>query len=144
MMPTAHITEYGFCVHDFTMAPCQKHLDCLNCTEQVCIKGDKRLEGVRFIYEKNKELLAKADQEIADGSAGADRWYEHLLQTKERAKELIAILENPEIKNGAIIKLKNSEEFSPLRRAVEAKMQKNINSEQQEMLEDMRGLLGGG
>lgn len=144
MMPTAHITEYGFCVHDFTMAPCQKHLDCLNCTEQVCIKGDKRLEGVRFIYEKNKELLAKADQEIANGSAGADRWYEHLLQTKERAKELIAILENPEIKNGAIIKLKNSEEFSPLRRAVEAKMQKKIDNEQQEILEDMRDLLGGG
>lgn len=144
MMPTAHITEYGFCVHDFTMAPCQKHLDCLNCTEQVCVKGDKRLEGVRFIYEKNKELLAKANQEIADGSAGADRWYEHLLQTKERAKELIAILENPEIKNGAIIKLKNSEEFSPLRRAVEAKMQKKIDNEQQEILEDMRDLLGGG
>lgn len=143
MMPTAHITEYGFCVHDFTMAPCQKHLDCLNCTEQVCIKGDKRLEGVRFIYEKNQELLAKAEQEIAEGSAGADRWYEHILRTTERAKELVAILENSEIKNGAVIKLKNSEEFSPLRRAVEAKIQKNINNEQQEMLEDMRDLLGG-
>lgn len=125
------------------MAPCQKYLDCLNCTEQVCIKGDKRLEGVRFIYEKNKELLAKADQEIADGLAGADRWYEHLLQTKARAKELISILENPEIKNGAVIKLKKLEEFSPLRRVVEVKLQKNISSEQQEMLEGMRDLLGG-
>lgn len=143
MIPTAHITEYGYCVHDFTMAPCQKHLDCLNCTEQVCIKGDRRLEGVRFVYEKNKELLAKANQEIADGSAGADRWYQHLLQTIERAKELIAILENPEIKRGAVIKLKNSEEFSPLRRAVEAKAQRALDAEQQALLDDMRDLLGG-
>ena len=32
----AHVTEFGFCVHDYSMLPCQKHRDCLNCGEQVC------------------------------------------------------------------------------------------------------------
>lgn len=35
-----HVTEYGYCVHDYTMSPCEKFRDCVNCTEQVCIKGD--------------------------------------------------------------------------------------------------------
>lgn len=38
--PTAHTTELGFCIHDWTMLPCQKHRDCINCTEHVCLKGD--------------------------------------------------------------------------------------------------------
>ncbi len=36
----AHITEFGLCIHDYTMSPCEKYRDCLNCTEQVCIKGE--------------------------------------------------------------------------------------------------------
>ncbi len=37
----AHVTEFGICIHDFTMTPCNKYRDCLNCNEQVCIKGEK-------------------------------------------------------------------------------------------------------
>lgn len=39
--PALYVTEYGYCVHDFSMLPCQKHRDCLNCNEQVCVKGDE-------------------------------------------------------------------------------------------------------
>ena len=64
-IPTAHITELGYCIHDYTMSPCQKHLDCLNCTEQVCMKGDRRLENIQQIYDQNKALLEKMDSDIA-------------------------------------------------------------------------------
>jgi hypothetical protein len=43
---TAHKTDFGVCIHDFSMMPCQLHMDCLNCTEQVCIKGDKNVENI--------------------------------------------------------------------------------------------------
>ncbi|MCH8503560.1 MAG: hypothetical protein LAT50_04470, partial [Ectothiorhodospiraceae bacterium] len=36
----AHVTEFGYFVHDYTMSPCEKYRDCVNCTEQVCVKGD--------------------------------------------------------------------------------------------------------
>jgi len=83
-MPTAHVTEYGFCVHDFVMSPCQRFRDCLNCSEQVCIKGDQRVDRIRKRYLQVKKLKDKAEMEIAAGTAGADRWYEVHSLTEER------------------------------------------------------------
>ncbi|HDV6632644.1 TPA: hypothetical protein RJX14_001436 [Legionella pneumophila] len=141
-MPTAHITEYGFCIHDFTMSPCQRFRDCLNCTEQVCIKGDRRIDHLKERYAIVEKLRDKAAQEIKDGTAGADRWYQIHDLTEKRLRELINIMENPNIQNGAIIKLRNENEFSPLRRAIEAKTQRH--EPEQPLIEDMKKLLGGG
>jgi hypothetical protein len=144
-IPTAHVTEYGFCIHDFTMSPCQRFRDCLNCTEQVCIKGDRRIDRLKERYTIVKQLKDKAQQEINDGTAGADRWYQIHDLTEKRVQELIGIMENPAIQNGAIIKLRNENEFSPLRRAINSKTQKNLHLDQnQPLLEDVKNLLGGG
>ena len=78
----------------------------------------------------------------AEGTAGADRWYQIHDLTEKRLRELIGIMENPNIQNGAIIKLRNENEFSPLRRAIEAKTKKN--EPEQSLIEDMQKLLGGG
>ncbi len=141
-IPTAHITEYGFCIHDFTMSPCQRFRDCLNCTEQVCVKGDHRIDRLKERYAIVEKLRDKAAQEIKEGTAGADRWYQIHDLTEKRLRELIGIMENPDIQNGAIIKLRNENEFSPLRRAIEAKTQKS--NPEQPLLEDLQELLGGG
>ena len=144
-MPTAHVSEYGFCVHDFTMSPCQRFRDCLNCTEQVCVKGDRRLDRIKGRYADVKHLKDQAEQEIVDGTAGADRWYEIHDLTQKRLKELIEILENPDIQDGAIIKLRNENEFSPLRRAVETRLgSRKVSSKESPLLEEMRKMLGGG
>lgn len=141
-IPTAHITEYGFCVHDFTMSPCQRFRDCLNCTEQVCVKGDRRIDRLKERHAIVEKFRDKAAQEIKEGTAGADRWYQIHNLTEKRLRELIGIMENPNIQNGAIIKLRNENEFSPLRRAIETKTQKN--ELEQPLIEDMQKLLGGG
>ncbi len=141
-MPTAHVTEYGFCVHDFVMSPCQRFRDCMNCSEQVCIKGDRRLERIRARYEHVRQLKDRADQEIKEGAAGADRWYEIHSLTEARLKELIGILENPSIENGVIIRLRNEFEFSPLRRVLESKTRvEELTVENKPMLEDLRSLM---
>jgi hypothetical protein len=77
------VTEYGFCIHDVTMSPCQRFRDCLNCTGQICIKGDGRIDRLKERYAIVKLLRDKAAQEIDDGTAGADRWY-HI--HKDRAR----------------------------------------------------------
>lgn len=144
-IPTAHMTEYGFCIHDFTMSPCQRFRDCLNCTEQVCIKGDRRIERLKERYTIVKQLKDNAQQEINDRTAGADRWYQIHDLTEKRLQELISIMENPAIQNSAIIKLRNENEFSPLRRAINSKTQKSLRPDQnQPLLEDVKNLLGGG
>lgn len=140
VIPTAHVTEYGFCIHDYTMSPCQRFRDCINCTEQVCIKGDRRLDRLKGRLSQVEKLRQKASQEIADGTAGADRWYQIHDLTEKRLRELITIMEDPDIQNGALVKLRNPNEFSPLRRALDSKA---IKTEQNKP-ENIRQLLGGG
>ena len=96
-MPTAHVTEFGFCIHDYTMSPCQRFRDCINCTEQVCIKGDRRVDRLKERLAFVERLLNKAAQEMEDGTAGADRWYEIHDSTRQRLHELIGIMEDPVI-----------------------------------------------
>jgi hypothetical protein len=144
VIPTAHVTEYGFCIHDFTMEPCQKYRDCLNCSEQVCIKGDNlRLGRLKDRFESVERLVASAEQEIKDGSYGADRHYEILKLTHVRLSELIKILENPMIKNGAIVKLRNENEFSPLKLSLQKRIEQAASdSSEQDMINDLADMMG--
>ncbi len=145
-----HVTEYGYCVHDYTMSPCEKFRDCVNCTEQVCIKGDEteKLERIKKRLEKSERLFFLADAAVESGEMGADRWYQYHQKAVTRLRELVAILENPDIGNGAQIKLRGND-FSQLRRVAEKKSieaieQKGKESEEAVMLDDLTTLLGGG
>ena len=105
-IPTAHTTELGFCVHDFTMAPCEIHRDCINCEELVCIKGDSvKNAEVKRQLEEALGLLERAESADADGNYGADRWVVHQRATVERLEQLCAILDDPAVPRGAFITL---------------------------------------
>ena len=101
---TAHTTEFGYCIHDFAMLPCQTHRDCLNCDEQVCVKGDEVREAAIRAYRKETQaLLAKTEAACGEGEFGANRWVEHQSMTLQRLNQLCAILDDPTVPNGAII-----------------------------------------
>lgn len=140
-----HITEFGLCIHDFTMTPCDKYRDCINCAEQVCIKGDAVKLGriKRRLDEVEKQTLA-SEKALSEGISGADRWYEYHKNTLKHLKQLVSILENPQVEVGAQIKLRNDEAFSPLRRAVESKLAKDDEPDEQHFLQDILKLLGSG
>ncbi len=141
-MPTAHVTEFGFCGHDFSMSPCQRFRDCINCTEHVCVKGDRRIDRIKELYGIVDSQVERAEEEIAEGTAGADRWYEVHKQAQIRYRELIRIYEDPDVPNGAMIRLRNPNEFSPHRRAVEAKASRGeISEEERRLLTGMPSLL---
>lgn len=142
-----HVTEFGVCVHDFTMSPCEKYRDCLNCTEQVCIKGDEaKLSRVRARLNEVERQYQAAKKALEEGSTGADRWYEYHKNTLVHLKELIEILDNPAVPDGAQIKLRNQKAFSPIRRAVESKIAKKRlqDSEEVKILNEVTKKLGGG
>ncbi|EPK3139975.1 integrase [Enterobacter cloacae] len=145
-----HVTEYGYCVHDYTIGPCEKFRDCINCNEQVCIKGEDTeiLDRIKKRLVTLEQMLCIADEAVESGEMGADRWYQYHKKTVTRLRELVAILENPDIENGAQIKLRGND-FSQLRRVVAktsivAIEQKGKESEEVVMLDDLKTLLGGG
>ncbi len=141
----AHVTEYGYCVHDFSMLPCQKHRDCLNCTEQVCIKGDdQKLSRLKMKRDKTKAQLQKAETGMAAGYYGTDRWYVHQKKTLDRTNDLIQLYESDEIEDGAVIRLQNEQEFSALQREVSARDSSSKPYRMGPDKNEMRALLGVG
>lgn len=165
-----HITEYGYCVHDYTMSPCNKFRDCLNCTEQVCVKGSSvKLEIMKERLQRQEQTYQKVKQSMDEDETGADRWLEHHYKTLVRLKDLIAILENPEIPDGSQIKLRGND-FSYLSRVMDKEESKylpinkellidesvkdeatdnvdvevlEVKTEEQSILDDLKLIMGG-
>jgi len=138
-VPTLHSTELGFCIHDWTMMPCQRHADCINCTEQICIKGNKeKTARIKQNLLDAEEQLERAEQAIEKGSAGADRWLVHHQLTVKRLQNLWSILSDSKVPEGAVIQLSNDKEFSPIRVAMEDKVE--IENTDSQMLSRIRAL----
>lgn len=116
---TAHVTEFGYCIHDYSMLPCQVHRDCINCDEQVCIKGDVEKErALRQCQSETKTLLDKAKLAQGEGEFGASRWVEHQELTLSRLDQLCSILDDPEVPLGSIIQPKGVVPASRLEKPV--------------------------
>lgn len=147
----AHVTEFGFCIHDFSMLPCQKHRDCLNCIEQVCVKGDEgklqrliqQRDGIRLQLKKAYDATNSGEYDMGS----VDRWTTHQIKTLERVDQLIQILESPDTEDGAVIRMRNDQEFSPLKRALAAKSKASklvapAKENEAPNMDDLRALLG--
>lgn len=106
LVPTGHSTEVGICVHDFAALPCQLHQDCINCAENVCIKGDiTKTERLRQRLAVDREFLANAESAASRKLHGADRWLEHHRTTVGRLEQLLTIMEDPSIPDGTVVRL---------------------------------------
>ncbi|MBA5686080.1 integrase [Rugamonas apoptosis] len=103
---SAHISDYGMCTHDYASSPCQIHLDCLNCNELICVKGDNvKLANLIRFRDETQILLANAEEAEKDFVHGASRWVVHQRQTLSHAEKLIQILTDSNIPDGATVKL---------------------------------------
>ncbi|REF11095.1 integrase [Pantoea ananatis] len=100
-----HVTEFGYCVHDYMMSPCDKFRDCVNCNEQVCIKGEQeKLQRLKERFSVVEGLLARAQESMTEKELGADIWVRHHESTLSRMNELISILSSDAIPDGSRIK----------------------------------------
>jgi len=145
-----HVSVWGVCSHDFIMSPCEKFRDCLNCEEHVCIKGPGKENNDRL--KRIKDRLAQVEQDYdaarhasTNGDAGADRWFEYHQKTVERLRQLVEILESPQIADGAQIKLRDGKDFSHLRRVIRMKAVDSLERDTPgaALLGEMTELLGG-
>ncbi|MFZ6048078.1 hypothetical protein ACFW0H_18375 [Pseudomonas sp. CR3202] len=103
---TAHTTENGYCIHDFAQSPCPAVTDCMNCSDQVCIKGDLRAEkNLRQYKTELDRLSGDARKAFEEEVLGAAEWFQHHQKTLDRVNQLIAILDDPNTPEGAVIQL---------------------------------------
>lgn len=106
VVPTAHTTELGYCIHDYTMSPCQQHRDCIHCTDLICVKGNEEKERrLRQQLEEARDLLRRAEEAAKDGYYGSDRWLEHHTSTVDRLSQLCSIMDDPKVPIGSVIQL---------------------------------------
>lgn len=141
----AHVTEFGFCVHDYTISPCDKYRDCLNCKEQVCVKGEaEKLKRIKSQLAEVEQQFRAAEKALHEGYAGADRWYEYHQHTLVHLKQLVEILEDESLPDGSQIKLINDKSFSQTNRmlAKEKSKQNQLGNKAEQQL--AFELLGGG
>lgn len=142
---TAHTTEFGYCIHDYTMLPCQIHGDCLNCNEQICVKGDAvREANIRQLRDETRTLLENAQVAMDEGAYGASNWVKHQSTTLGRLDQLCQLLDNPSIPIGSVIQPTGIIPASRLAQAAERRLAMTKNSQivqQIRTLDDARALL---
>lgn len=112
-VPTAHVTLYGFCIHDFTTTPCEMFRKCLDCREHVCLKGvTGKTDRIRQALVETEAIRDKARQAVFDEVYGAQEWVSTHEAAVDRLKQLVGILSDPAVADGAFIQLSTSGTYS--------------------------------
>lgn len=105
---TAHTSEQGYCIHDYTQSPCQAHQNCTDCDEHICIKGDLRAEkNIRASHAELLRLQEEARKAFSAEVLGSAEWFKYQTHQLQRVSELLAIIDDPSIPAGAVIQLNN-------------------------------------
>ena len=84
-----HVTPFGGCIHDFSQAPCPKHLQCWNGCSHLHLMGTP---SERVNLEKQAENLTTAITIMRDagaGEAGSDVW---LADQEDKLNNLKSVL----------------------------------------------------
>lgn len=117
------MTFWGACEHDWLLEPCMHHKDCLNCREHFCLKGygtddQERLGRLKDLLQKIicQEQAAKNASDA--GEYGAINYYEYQKTYRERVEQLIGILEDTSVPDGAKVRLSSIRGTSHLQRVL--------------------------
>ncbi len=103
-------TRYGICTHDYTLTPCDKHADCLNCSELLMCKGHKKsIDAIQVERDRVAENLAAAQSKIEAGKRVASRWHEVHSNTLIRLDQLLDIMTDPELEDGSAIQMEGKD-----------------------------------
>lgn len=114
-------TLYGECHHDWSFAPCEGFVKCLDCSEHACIKGDDdaavKIERLRSLHAS---VLAEVEKASVAAESDVDSRDWLLVQQRYAAKvgELLSLLESASVPDGSVIRTAQGESPTHLRRAL--------------------------
>jgi hypothetical protein len=86
-----HVTPYGACAHDFSQAPCPKHLQCWNNCAHLHRTGAKGEQQHIHDQIRSSEMALVKMKENAAGEYGADVWVRELEKKVENMKKALRI-----------------------------------------------------
>lgn len=122
-----HVTEFGLCTHSYIDEPCLKYRNCLNCTEHVCIKGDKeKTKRIQDRLKKEKILWKKDLLAVEKNITGAKVWLETRELTIKRCEQMLTLLNDPNIEDGTPLSIPATKEVSHLDLAYQKAGRKRI------------------
>jgi hypothetical protein len=103
---TAHMTDIGACVQNFSLAPCDKHGDCVSCGDHRIIKGNAvhKARAERLLVE-HETMLKLAKNEMDEGNYDASTWVQHNEKVVAGLKKTIAAHADTEIGDGTIVQV---------------------------------------
>ena len=101
---SAHHTDLGACIHDYSLLPCQRHGNCLGCDENVFIKGDaKHRASIEGRHTLTLKQLQEARAVMEDGEYGADLWVRDHQEALRRLALMLSSHDNPDILDGTLV-----------------------------------------
>jgi hypothetical protein len=102
---TAHTTDIGMCVSDWSLAPCASHGACAaGCGDHMLIKGNqKHLQRAEQLLAEHEAMLDQARLAVAEGELGAGPWVEHNGKMVDGLRKAIAVHRDPTIADGTIV-----------------------------------------
>lgn len=96
VVESVHYLGHGFCSHDWSTLPCEKHLQCLdNCIDFHMKKDDPKTK--KYLIEQKEwaqKSLVSALCEVEEGTYGASSQADHYRRVIETAEKLLLRVEN--------------------------------------------------
>ena len=89
---SAHVTDFGICVHPWNVHPCAKHGACAGCGDLRVIKGDEQSQQrTSQRLTAVEEQLAIAREAMTAEEWGADRWVAAHERERDSLKRIMAV-----------------------------------------------------
>lgn len=99
-----HQSDFGICIHDYSVEPCQKMGACMSCGKLGCVKGDDvKLANLKEEREYLKRRYGKALDAQSRDIFGASEWVRKVGTDLFKCAALIKALESPELEGGDIV-----------------------------------------
>ncbi|MCE1058447.1 hypothetical protein LU646_11215 [Pseudomonas alloputida] len=103
-------TRYGICMHHWTISPCEKSGDCLNCSDLLHCKGHKNsLEAVRVERGQVAENLKAAEDAITAGTRAATRWVTQHRLYLQRLDAILEMHQDSSIPDGSPVRMQGKD-----------------------------------
>lgn len=113
VIATAHVTEIGFCIHDWNTTPCPEFGACSTCSSFVFTKGDaKHRERTEEMRRETAWIVQRLEAEIGEGTRGASNHYRTMVSKLESLDRILSFHGDPLIADGTLIQPNSS---SPVR-----------------------------
>lgn len=126
---SAHHTDLGACIHDYSLLPCQRHGNCLGCEENVFIKGDlKHRANIEGRHALTLKQLEEARAAMDEEEYGADLWVRDHGRALERLALMLSTHDNSDILDGTLVTISGDGDDSEISLAIRQRDAKALAS----------------